>query len=226
MTDDLSVTPDVANQEVKSQPQIGSKEYNFDRLRREKEDLERQLWQERQEKLMMQNAAKPAPDEQFDFKQLEQEEFPDGKKLAKAFGSFNSQLAGLQKGLKEKDQKIALLETAIQFKDFAEVVTDENIEKYIKSDDDLFDAVRTASNPGKRAYNLIKKNADYQASLSKKKAPSQEEKRIADKETAPKTSSLNSGVRSEAITSVGQYSKMSKDQKNALWAEVQRFARR
>jgi hypothetical protein len=214
---------------------------SFAELRKAKEDLERQLWQAQKEREMyekqmqmqqqqqMQKQSAPQ-EEDFDFRQLENEEFPDGKKLVKAFNQVNKKLSAYEQKLAEKDQKLQILETATEFSDFKEVVTAENIEKYIKSDEDNREAVEKAANPLRKVYNLIKKDARYQAdkaqSSAKSKAPSQEQQRVDEKEGKPKVGSL--GVRSEAISQAAatSNSKMSRDQRNALWAETMAAARK
>lgn len=200
---------------------------NLVNLRKKSELLEQQNLL-LQQQLMQQAQQRQQPqevEEAFDFSMLEREEFPDGKNLAKAFKSVERKLKSYDQKLTEKDRKINLLETAVQYKDFAEVVTPENIKKYIESDEDNLEAVRTASNPGRRLYNLIKKNADYQHSLEKK-APTHEQRKVEEKESKPKTGSV--GVRSEAVGVAAQLSssRMTKEQKAALWRETLSYAAR
>lgn len=216
-----------------------SPQESFAELRKAKEDLERQLWQAQKEKEMyerqmqmqaQQTHSQVQPEEEFDYRQLEQEEFPDGKKLVKAFNQFNKQLSEKDKKIAEANQKLAILETATEFPDFKEVVTAENIEKYIKSDEDNREAVEKAANPLRKVYNLIKKDARYQAdkAASQKSKPiSQEQQRVDEKESKPKHSSI--GVRSDAVTAAAQAtsnSRMTKEQKNALWASTMAAARK
>jgi hypothetical protein len=230
-------TPEVVDQAVQTHEKTPKE--SFAELRKAKEDLERQLWQAQKEKEMIEKHAQlqaqqrqpqPEPEEEFDFRQLENEDFPDGKKLSKAFGSINKKMSGYEQQLAEKNQKIQILETATEFPDFKEVVTAENIEKYIKSDEDNREAVEKAANPLRKVYNLIKKSAAYQADKAEKtvkdKPVSQEQKRVDEKEGKPKTGSL--GVRSEAVSTAAQVSnsKMSKEQKNALWKETMALARK
>jgi hypothetical protein len=229
--------PEVVEQAVEHHEK--SPKESFAELRKAKEDLERQLWQAQKEREMyekhvqlqaQQQKAQVQPEEEFDFRQLEQEEFPDGKKLAKAFNSMNKKMSSYEQQLAEKNQKLQILETATEFKDFHEVVTAENIEKYIKSDEDNREAVEKATNPLRKVYNLIKKSAAYQADKAhtavKDKPVSQEQKRVDDKEGKPRTGSL--GVRSDAVSTAAQLSnsKMTRDQKNALWKETMAAARK
>jgi len=229
--------PEMVDQAVETHEKKTPQE-SFAELRQAKEQLERQLWQAQQErefyeKQMNQrvsSAPHQAQEEEFDYRSLEQEEFPDGKKLVKALNSSNKKLSTYEKQLAEKDQKIQILETATEFADFKEVVTPENIEKYIKSDEDNREAVQTAKNPLRKVYNLIKKSAAYQADkaekVAKDKPISQEQRRVDEKEGKPKLGSL--GVRSEAVTVAAKMSNstMTKDQKNALWKETLAAARR
>ena len=231
--------PDVVAQADENHEAKKSPQESFAELRRQKDDLEKQVWQAKKEKELLEQHyqmqaqhQKPQqpPEEDYDYRQLETEEFPDGKKLVKALNTFNNKLSGYEKKLAEKDQKIQILETAQEFPDFKEVVTAENIEKYIKSDEDNREAVETARNPLRKVYNLIKKSAAYQAdkasNTAKSKPISQEQQRVNDKESKPKTGSI--GVRSEAVSyaAATSSSKMSREQKNALWAETMAAARK
>lgn len=232
--------PEIVDQAVENHEK--SPQESFAELRKAKDDLERQLWQAQKEKEMYEKQMqmqreqmyKPQqiqePEEDFDYRQLEQEEFPDGKKLVKAFNQFNKQLSNKDKALAEANQKLAILELATEFPDFKEIVTAENIEKYIKSDEDNRESVEKAANPLRKVYNLIKKDARYQAdklnSVQKSKPISQEQARVDEKETKPKTGSL--GVRSEAISTAAglSNSRMTKQQRAALWAETSAAARK
>jgi ssDNA-binding Zn-finger/Zn-ribbon topoisomerase 1 len=234
---ELSAIPEIANQAVDTHEKKTPQE-SFAELRKAKEDLERQVWQAQQEKVWMekqlqqqqlQQAPKQTQDEDYDFRQLEQEDFPDGKKLVKAFSTMNKKMSGYEQKLVEKETYLKALETKLEFPDFAEVVTAENIEKYIKSDEDNRESVEKASNPLRKVYNLIKKDARYQNDLAAKKKPtsiSQEQKRVDEKENKPQIGSL--GVRSAAVTTAAQMSNstMTKDQRNALWKETMAAARK
>ncbi len=230
--------PDVVDQAEQTHDKKSPQE-SFAELRQAKEQLERQLWQAQKEREMyekqmqyQQQMQKPqiAAEEDFDYRQLEQEEFPDGKKLVKALNTFNKKLSGYEQQLAAKDQKIQILEAATEFADFKDVVTPENIEKYIKTDEDNREAVETARNPLRKVYNLIKKDARYQADLSAKKAAdkpiSQEQKRVDEKIGKPQVGSL--GVRSEAVTAAAKLSNstMTKEQRNALWKETLSYSRK
>lgn len=230
-------SPEVVDQAVDNHDKKSPQE-SFAELRKAKEDLEREAWKAKQElqwykeqQLQAQQQRQNEPQEEdFDYRQLEQEEFPDGKKLVKAFNQFNRQLSAKDKAIAEANQKLLILETATEFPDFKEVVTAENIEKYIKSDEDNREAVELAKNPLRKVYNLIKKDARYQADKAKASAStkpvSQEQQRVDEKDAKPRHGAL--GVRSEAVSyaAATSNSRMSKEQKQALWKETQSLARR
>ena len=238
LTESQTQTPEIVAQAVETHEK--SPQDSFAELRKAKEDLERQLWQAQKEKEMYEKqmqlqqqfhqAPQAAPEEEYDYRQLEQEEFPDGKKLVKAFNQINKQLSAKDNAIKEANQKLEFLELVQNLPDFKEIVTAENIEKYIKSDEDNREAVEKASNPLRKVYNLLKKDARYQAdkaaSVAKDKPISQEQKRVDEKEGKPKLGSL--GVRSEAISTAASMSnsKMSKEQRMALWNETKAASRR
>ncbi len=227
---------DVVDQAVETHEK--SPQESFAELRKAKEDLERELWQARKEremyeKQMQMQAQYQQPqavqEEDFDYRQLGDEDFPDGKKLVKAFNQVNKKLSAYEQNLAQKDQEIMILKLETEFKDFKEIVTAENIEKYIKSDEDNREGVEKAANPLRKVYNLIKKDARYQAdkARSKELPISQDQKRVDDKDKMPRHTS--GGVRSEAVRTAGQMmsnSSMTKEQQRALWAETQAAARK
>jgi len=226
-------TPDVAAQAGEHHDKKSPQE-SFAELRKAKEDLERQLWQaqkeremyEKQMQMQAQYQQKQQPaipeEEEFDFRTLEQEEFPDGKKLAKAFNQFNKKLTEKDKKIAEANQKLLVLETATEFADFKTVVTPEHIEKYIRNDEDNQEAVQKAANPLRKVYSLIKKELEKQelVEFKQRASISQEQKRVDEKEAKPKLGSL--GVRSEAVSAAAAMSnsKMTKQEKAALWKET------
>lgn len=230
--------PEVADQAGETHDKKSPQE-SFAELRKAKEDLERQLWQAQKERelfekqMQMQSQQRQAqqqvePEEEFDFRTLEQEEFPDGKKLVKAFNQFNKKLSEKDKKIAEANQKLQILEAATEFSDFKTIVTAENIEKYINSDEDNRDTVKAAANPLRKVYSLIKKELETKElkDFKTKSSVSQEQKRIEDKEGKPKLGSL--GVRSEAVSTAAAMSnsKMSKEHRAALWKETMSAARK
>lgn len=219
--------PEVAAQAVETHEKKSPQE-SFAELRRAKEDAERQTWQAKKELELMQaqyqRQLQPQPqEEEFDFRQLEQEDFPDGKKLVKAFGQINKKLSGYEQKLIEKDNQIKALNFTREHPDFNDIVTPANIEKYIQNDEDNRESVERSSDPLRKVYNLLKKEI---ARAPKEKPVSQEQKKVDEKDTKPKTTSA--GVRSEAVTVAAKMtnSSMSKEQRQAIWKETQQYSRR
>jgi hypothetical protein len=228
-------TPEVADQAVEHHEK--SPQESFAELRKAKDDAERQAWQAKKElellrQMQMQQQqqmqAPKAIEDDYDYRQLAQDEFPEGKNVARALGSIDRKMSAYEQKRQEDQIKIQALEFAVEHADFKDVVTAENIEKYIKSDEDNREAVETAKNPLRKVYNLIKKSAAYQADSAAKapKPVSQEQKRVDERDNKPKTGSM--GVRSDAVSVAAQMSNstMTKQQRNALWAETQAAARK
>lgn len=224
--------PEVVDQAVDTHEK--SPQMSFAELRKKADDAERKAWEANKElelmKQMQKQPVTPVQEEEFDYTQLAQQEFPDGKNLVKAFGSINKKLSHYEQQLHEKDIKIKALEFSQAHPDFKDIVTSENIEKYIKSDEDNFEAVSKSSDPLGKVYRLIKKSAAYQADVAakatKSKPVSQEQKKVDEKDKAPRTGSM--GVRSEAVSTAARLSNstMTREQRNALWAETQAAARK
>ncbi len=232
-TEETQIPEVVAQAEVNHEKKTPQE--SFAELRKAREDAERQAWQARKELELVQAQIKSqqmqqiqAPQEpDFDFGQLAQDEFVEGKKLVKAFGSIDKKLSAYEQKLAEKEAKIKALEFAQDHPDFKDVVTAENIEKYIKSDEDNLESVNNSANPLRKVYNLIKKSAAYQSDKSAREKPvSQEQRRVDEKEAKPKTESI--GTRSAAVTTAAKWSNstMSRKEKLALWAETQALARK
>jgi hypothetical protein len=219
--------PEVADQAVETHEKKSPQE-SFAELRRAKEDAERREWQAKKELELMQQQHQrmqqpQSQDEEFDFRKLQQEEFTSGENVFKAFGKIDKKLSSYEQKLSEKEAKIEALQFAIEHPDFKDIVTPENIEKYIKNDEDNRESVERSSNPLRKVYNLLKKEIGR---APKEKPVSQEQKKVDEKEQKPKTGSQ--GVRSEAITVASKLSNstMSKAQKQSIWQETQKYARR
>ena len=214
---------------TESHDKSGTEAENIRALRAQRDEARQEiLWMKQQIQATQARPQAPQmqPEEEFDYRELEKDEYPDGKKLSKALTHLDKKLKGYDQKLSEKDRKIAILETAMQHKDFNDIVTAENIKKYIESDEDNLESVQKAANPGLKIYNLIKKSAAYRDDMQAKKPVSQEKQRIDDQATKPKTTSL--GVRSEAVSvaAATSNSKMTREQKNAIWADTMSHARR
>lgn len=203
-----------------------NKELNFELLRHKTEQLERDLERERQEKQSLMQMRQPIQQQpqaepDFDWNSLETEDFIEGKKVSNALKHINKKLS-------EKDKKIALLEAAVSNAGFNDVVTEQNVKKYIMNDPDFVDLVRNSSNPGQAMFKLISKNADYLAekALKEQKAKpiSQELKKLAEDAGKPKSSPV--GVRSESIKHAAKFSELSRADRAALWEETQRLSRK
>ena len=141
--------PEVVDQAVEPMEAKKSPQESFAELRKAREDAERQAWQAKKELELMQQQIKQQQqtkqveeeEEDFDFQQLAQDDFVEGKKLVKAFGKIDKKLSSYEKKLQQKESEIRALTFAQDNPDFKSIVTSENIEKYIKSDEDNLESV-------------------------------------------------------------------------------------
>ena len=106
---ETSAIPEVADQAVETHEKKTPQE-SFAELRKAKEDAERQAWQAKKElELMQRHAQQPVQqqvqEEEFDFRQLEQEEYPQGKNLVKAFGKIDKKMSSYEQKLTEKNKE-------------------------------------------------------------------------------------------------------------------------
>src|SRR6202521_486593 len=98
-TTEQTQSPEVVAQAAENHEKKSPQE-SFAELRKAKEDAERQAWQAKKElelvQKQVQSQLQPQPtqpqDDDSDFRQLENEDFPDGKKLVKAFGKIDKKL--------------------------------------------------------------------------------------------------------------------------------------
>jgi hypothetical protein len=105
---DQTQNPELVDQAVDNHEAKKSPQESFAELRKAKDDVERQLWQAQKEleierKMMQQKTVSvpTPPEDDFDYRQLEQEDFPDGKKLVKAFNQVNKKLSTYDQKLAE-----------------------------------------------------------------------------------------------------------------------------
>lgn len=132
-----------------SEPQKGSKEYNFAQLRQKNEELERrvnELVRKEQEK----NAPQP---------QIEEQLFDDDILTVKQADKRAEKIAQeiVNKVLVERERAKLPEQTRTKFNDFDEIMTEENIKKLEIDEPGLADACTKASNPWEATYKILKK---------------------------------------------------------------------
>lgn len=146
-SNDTQVSPPA--QESSHESAKDSKEYNFARLREEKEKLEQELKKYREEQ-----ANKNQVQDKDELDELEEDDIltvSQAKKLAM------KQAQQFYKQAQAEEEKRRLPEVAkSRYKDFEEVLTKENIEKFEKLEPELATACMNANNPWEASYKMIK----------------------------------------------------------------------
>jgi hypothetical protein len=124
--------------------------------------------------------------------------------------------------LAEKEQSQVEDKMRLKFRDYDDVVTNENIKDLIEDDRDFADALASSANPALAAYKAIKKAAFYQNKKTEKK-PSIEAEKIV--KNAAKPVSTNA-VQNRPLATAESFSRASDSERAALYREMQEFASR
>lgn len=193
--------------EVAQETKENSKEYNFRELRAAMAEKERRL-QEMESRLQsMQTAKKEEPDE---FDALDDDDIPSAKlikKLSKELKEIKAQKS--RSDISPEDV------SRLKFRDYDEVVSEENVKAHLLSNPVLAQMVKGSANPYEAAYHLLKK---FQKPAEKSPDFTKKLEEVAQKprslnEAAPKSSGMGKGssmqdleaARSEALKRAQKY---------------------
>lgn len=185
-------------EEVSKEPAYGSQEYNFRELRRIAEEQQRELRELRAQ------VQRPVQQEEPDD---DEDDFLTKKQVREM--------------LQQQEQASLEDKMRIRFKDYDDVVTDENIKKLIENDDDLADSIRRASNPYATAYKLVRKSAFYSDEQKLKSKKHSDVEKIH--KNSQKPASANAATK--PLQNANSYANMSKAEMDALYKEMIECAR-
>lgn len=185
-------------EEVSKEPAYGSQEYNFRELRRIAEEQQRELRELRAQ------VQRPVQQEEPDD---DEDDFLTKKQVREM--------------LQQQEQASLEDKMRIRFKDYDDVVTDENIKKLIENDDDLADSIRRASNPYATAYKLVRKSAFYSDEQKLKSKKQSDVEKIH--KNSQKPASANAATK--PLQNANSYANMSKSEMDALYKEMIECAR-
>lgn len=185
-------------EEVSKEPAYGSQEYNFRELRRIAEEQQRELRELRAQ------VQRPVQQEEPDD---DEDDFLTKKQVREM--------------LQQQEQASLEDKMRIRFKDYDDVVTDENIKKLIENDDDLADSIRRASNPYATAYKLVRKSAFYSDEQKLKSKKQSDVEKIH--KNSQKPASANAATK--PLQNANSYANMSKAEMDALYKEMIECAR-
>jgi catalase len=176
-----------------------SKEYNFSRLRDEKEKLEKELREYREREAQKYK-------EKDELEELDEDDIltvSQAKKLA-----MKQAQEYFKQAQAEQEKKRLPEVTKAKYKDFEQVLSKENIEKFEKLEPELATACSKANNPWEAAYKMIK------MTIISKEEPKEAHSKIQSSSTVGKRASLSQA---------NQFGKLSREQ---LYKEMLAAAKR
>lgn len=232
MEDQLGANEQEAAEPATSQPsehevQTANWRETRDLLKQQKAAMER-LERENAEQraLLAQAFQRPAQQEEEDDEiDVYSEDF--GKKLErKVQRSVERAYENIEKKRKS-DPDYLEAQARKQFSDFDDVMTPEHIDSIIKSDPLMHKTIMASPDPLIAAYKFIKKSADYVIKKQPLSAPDRrvEESKAALAKNLAAPKSPNSAGRSQAISSVHGFGRLTAEQAKEIHAETMRIKR-
>ena len=194
--------------ETVSQPSVGSKEYNWRKMEQRLETLER----ERNELREAVNTSKaPVEEAPNELERLQDDDLITVGQVNKLAEARARKI--IEEELQKREKASLPAKTKEIYKDYDQVVTNENIEQLIKEDPDLEYDIQVSKNPYARAYKAIKQAQFYKERVQN----AVNEKRMED--NAAKPVSSNSIGRERPLSHANDYAKGSPD----LFEEMQKY---
>ena len=120
----------------------------------------------------------------------------------------------------EREYATAEDRARLKYRDYDDVVTEDNVRELIEDDPDVADAIRNAANPHITAYKLIRKTT---AGREKPPKKSMDAEKIV--KNAQKPISSNA-VQTRPLASANSYAFSGEDERKALYNEMMQAARR
>lgn len=201
------------SEQAVSEPQQGSQEYNFREMRKIVEEQQQRI---RELENVRYQQPEAAVEEEEDSSSYDEDDFLTVKQAKK--------LAAKQVREMIEQQEFDTLEDRMRmkFKDYDDVVSEENVKKLVENDSDLTDSLRRAANPYATAYKLIKKSAFYSNDNELRNKKNSENERLH--KNSQKPGSSNSVTK--PLAKANSYARMSKGEMDALYQEMISCSRR
>jgi hypothetical protein len=194
------------------EPQKGSAEYNFREARKIMQEQNRRI-QELEERARYQHQA-PVAEPPDELEGLGQDEVLT-RRQAEAIA-----LRKTQEILAEREYATAEDRARLKFRDYDDVVTEENVKELIEDDPDVAEAIRNSPNPHVTAYKLIRKT---NAGLEKVKKKSVEAEKVVKNAQKPVSSNA---VQARPLANANSYAFSGEDERQAMYREMMDAARR
>lgn len=158
---ETSIAETVDTQQTQETPSQSDKEYNFNQLRKSKEQLENRVGElEGHLKTMLETSPQavpaPAPSNDFD---IGDDDLAEGKHLKKMYQELRKDSAELRKQAASQQMQAQAAQLTSKFSDFNEVVTKENIEQLKQTEPELHASITGGADlyiNGVAAYKALK----------------------------------------------------------------------
>lgn len=215
---------EIIQQEQPIEPKVGSKEYNFRQLEKERDDYRRQaLEQEKYNKEMLEllkSNLKPQAQEPGEevLPELEPDDIPEWKHVKQTFSHLKKEVDRLKNELVQKEKAELPKIAKLKYPDFDSVVTLERIKHLEQENPALAQAFSLASDPFTATYSYFK--ALYQGKKPDSAAMEEAEKLL---ENSKKPVSVNAVGATRALKNAQAFQKKSKEQ---LYKEMMECASR
>lgn len=201
-----TVKPDSSPKE----PQKGTAEYNFREARRVMEEQQRRI---QDLENVVRSKQQPEPQIKDELENVASDDYLT-RKQAEVLALRQVQEALLQQEKNQLEDR-----TRFKFKDYDDVVTEENVKELTKDDADLTQTILSSPNPFAAAYKLIKQTSFYEQ--KSRKRPEEAEKIV---KNAAKPVSANA-VQARPLASANAFASTSKEEQQAAYNEMMNYAR-
>ena len=205
--------PETVPESIAKEPQKGSAEYNFREARKLMQEQSRRIQELEAREYQRQQAMQAEPVDEL--AGLGQEDYLT-RKQAEALA-----IRKAQELMAQQEQATAEDRARLKYRDYDDVVTDDNIDELIKDDPEVADLIRSSQNPHATAYKLIKKTASFQEKSKKK--PAHETEKIIKNTQKPVSSNA---VQARPLAQANSYAFSSEEEKRQLYNEMMGYANR
>jgi len=195
-----------------TEPESGTKEYNWRRMEQKVQELERK--NQELSTTMQEQLAPPKQEEPDEYSHLEKDDLITVDQSDKRVEKKARQIYAEERA---KEEQAALPgKVKGQYEDYDQVVTNENIEKLVQERPAWENTIRNDANPYETAYYLIKQAKFYKENTDNK----QNQERISANSQKPVSS--NTIGKQGPLAQANAFATQSKED---LWAEMQRFSK-
>jgi hypothetical protein len=192
------------------EPEKGSQEYNWKEARREMSEAQRRI--QELEAALRNQVAQPVNKDELDG--VGDDDFLT-RKQAEALAIRKAQEMMQEQEIASQEDRMRL-----KFKDYDDVVTEENVKDLIEDDHDLQETIKSSPNPYATAYKLIKKAAFYQQKGMKRNPDAEKIVKNAQKPIS------SNAVQNRPLGAANSFAFSSQEEREALYKEMMGYASR